>query len=168
MNDAINVEVIEENQTHKMTDRRTTTINYQVPFADTDAMRVVHHANYARYFELARTRFMEVHDRPYIEYMRQELFAAVTRIDTRFYQALRFNDLIQIDCWPRWVKTVSFGFGYSIQREGSQVATGITEHVLVDGEGRPLRLPPEFKTVLRRLMIDVEPGPSGSVPFNHD
>ena len=36
---------------------QTSSIDYRVPFYDTDAMGIVHHANYVRYLELARVAF---------------------------------------------------------------------------------------------------------------
>ena len=33
-------------------------VQYRVPFYDTDAMAIVHHANYVRYLELVRVRFL--------------------------------------------------------------------------------------------------------------
>ena len=50
---------------------RTSRIDYRVPFYDTDAMAVVHHANYVRYLELARVRFLAEHDEPYTRYVEQ-------------------------------------------------------------------------------------------------
>ena len=36
-----------------------TTIMHRVPFFETDAMGIVHHANYVRYLELARVAWMD-------------------------------------------------------------------------------------------------------------
>ena len=40
----------------------TSTVRHRVPFYETDAMAIVHHANYVRYFELARVVWLDEHD----------------------------------------------------------------------------------------------------------
>ena len=55
-----------------------TTLVHEVAFFETDAMGVVHHANYLRFFELARVRWLEEHDRPYLEYVAEDVHLAVT------------------------------------------------------------------------------------------
>ena len=41
------------------------TCRHRVPFYETDAMGIVHHSNYVRYFELARVVWLDEHDVPY-------------------------------------------------------------------------------------------------------
>ena len=43
-------------------------VRHHVPFFETDAMGIVHHANYVRFLELVRVVWMDEHDRPYREY----------------------------------------------------------------------------------------------------
>jgi len=63
---------------------RTSALRYRVPFYDTDAMRVVHHARYVHYLELARIVFLDEHDRPYREYVAEGLHYAVTRVEVLY------------------------------------------------------------------------------------
>ena len=37
-------------------------------------MQVVHHSNYLRYFELARVRWLDEFDEPYLQYIEQDQF----------------------------------------------------------------------------------------------
>ena len=39
-------------------------LHHRVQFFETDAMGIVHHANYVRYLEMARIEWMDLHDRP--------------------------------------------------------------------------------------------------------
>lgn len=128
------------------------TLEYRVPFFDTDAMAIVHHANYVRYLELSRVEFLEKHDEPYTKYMEQGLHVAVIRVETRYHRSLRFNDRVQIACWLDWVKGVSLGFRYALHCEGQLVMTATTDHAVVDLEGRPRRIPKERRDAFRRLM----------------
>lgn len=133
------------------------TLEYRVPFFDTDAMGIVHHANYVRYLELSRVAFLEQHDQPYQRYVDQGLHVAVIRVETRYHRSLRFDDRVQIACWLDWVKGVSLGFRYALHCQGHLVLTATTDHAVVDFQGRPHRIPKERRDAFRRLLV---PGPT--------
>ena len=115
-------------------------------------MQIVHHANYVRYLELARVRMLEEHDAPYREYMALGLHFAVTRCEVSYQLAARFDDELQITCWLRWLRGASLGIGYTIKRDAQIVVCAETDHALVDGAGRPARIPQARRDALRSLL----------------
>ena len=119
----------------------TSRIEYQVPFYDTDAMGVVHHANYVRYLELVRVRFLRDHDQPYQVYVEQGLQFVVTRVDIQLRRATRFDERLEVTCWLERVRAVSLSFGYQIHCGDQLTALGFTEHGLVNREGKLARIP---------------------------
>lgn len=119
----------------------TSSVEYQVPFYDTDAMGVVHHANYVRYLELARVRFLREHDQPYQRYMEQGHQFVVTRVDIQLRRATRFDELLRVTCWLERVRSVSLSFGYHIHCGEQLSALGFTEHGLIDRDGKLTRIP---------------------------
>ena len=139
-----------------LSDCPSVTVAYRIPFYDTDAMGVVHHANYLRYLELARTYFLERFDRPYTEYMEEGVHAAVTRVDARYLQAIRFNDDIRITCWLEWVKTVKLCFHYRLHKDGQLVASALTEHVMINGEGKAIRLSKQWRSLMNPLALNAK------------
>lgn len=121
---------------------KTATISYRVPFYDTDAMRVVHHARYVHYLELARIEYLDLHDRPYREYVAEGLHFAVTGLEVRYQQAARYDDRLQVTCWLSWLKRVSLAIGYAVRRGDELIATATTEHALVSDDGKLVAIPP--------------------------
>ena len=121
---------------------KTATISYRVPFYDTDAMRVVHHARYVHYLELARIEYLDLHDRPYREYVAEGLHFAVTGLEVRYQQAARYDDRLQVTCWLSWLKRVSLAIGYAVRRGEDLIATATTEHALVSDDGNLVAIPP--------------------------
>jgi len=115
-------------------------------------MRVVHHANYVKYLELARVQLLDEHHRPYTEYVAEGLHFAVTRVELDYHQAARFDDRIAVTAWLRWVRGASLGVGYAIARGDELLVSGSTEHVLVDEKGRPRRLPKLHRAELAGLV----------------
>jgi acyl-CoA thioester hydrolase len=130
----------------------TSAVAYRVPFYDTDAMRIVHHANFVRYLELARVRFLEEHLQPYTAFLAQGLHFAVTRCEVEFLSPARFDDALEIRCWLAWARGASLGIGYRVERAGTLLATAATEHALVDDAGHPTRIPAAQREALRELI----------------
>jgi len=119
----------------------TSSVDYRVPFYDTDAMAIVHHANYVRYLELARVRFLEQHDEPYARYVEQGFHVVVTRVELELKRATRFDETLSITCWLEYVRYASLGFGYQIRRADALTALAGTRHAVVNLQGRPARMP---------------------------
>jgi acyl-CoA thioester hydrolase len=134
---------------------RTSRIEYRVPFYDTDAMGVVHHANYVRYLELSRVGFLREHDEPYQHYVAQGYHVVVTRVDIRLRQPSRFDDLLAVTCWLERVRNASLTFGYQIQCAGELISTALTEHGVVNMQGKVVRMPLDRRA---RLLGMVTPG----------
>jgi acyl-CoA thioester hydrolase len=134
---------------------RTSRIEYRVPFYDTDAMGVVHHANYVRYLELSRVGFLREHDEPYQHYVAQGYHVVVTRVDIRLRQPSRFDDVLAVTCWLERVRNASLTFGYQIQCAGELITTALTEHGVVNMQGKVVRMPLDRRA---RLLALVTPG----------
>ena len=122
-----------------------------MPFYETDAMGVVHHANYVHFLELARIDFLDEHDMPYRDYVAQDLHFAVTRIDLRYRRGVGFDESIETTAWVEWVRGASLAIGYELRCSGELVATARTEHAMVDDTGRPVRIPRERRANLAEL-----------------
>lgn len=118
-------------------------LEHRVAFWETDAMGVMHHANYVKLLEMARVLWLGEHDVPYREWVDRERHFAVTRLDVRYRRAVQFHDPLEVAVWLEWVKGASCGIGYEVRTGADLVATALTEHGMVDGTGRPVRIPAE-------------------------
>jgi len=121
----------------------TSTVEHRIAFYETDAMTVVHHANYLHFFERARVEWLQEHDQPYSEYVEQDIHFAVTQAQVNYHRSSRFNDLLRITTWMEWVRGASLSMAYRVERDGELIASGQTEHAAVSGEGRVRRIPRE-------------------------
>ena len=130
----------------------TSVCQYTVPFFDTDAMGVVHHANYVRYLELARIQFLAEHDAPYETYVAMDRHFAVTRCELHYKKPARFADTLEVTCWVTRAGGASLEIAYRLECRGELLASATTEHAMVDGEGRPRRIPRERRENLRKLV----------------
>jgi acyl-CoA thioester hydrolase len=124
------------------------TLQHRVAFYETDAMGIVHHANYVRFLELARVVWMDEHDRPYREYAAEGLHFATTAVELRYHHSAGFDDVLAVTTWLEWVRRASLRMAYEIRRGEQRIASGATEHAMVDLSGRPRGIPPERRAVL--------------------
>lgn len=117
----------------------------RVAFYETDAMGVVHHSNYLKFFEDARVAWLEEHDRLYTEYIAIGRNFAVTRADITYHRSARFHDELEITAALQWVRGASACFVYEIRCDSELVVSGTTEHAMVDTRGRPRRIPKAWR-----------------------
>ena len=125
-----------------------------MPFYETDAMGVVHHSNYVRYLELARIRWMEEHHRPYRDYVAEGRHFATTHVEVDYLKVVRFDEIVEISAWLEWIRGASLRLAYQLTGSQGVVATGATEHAMVDLEGRVRRIAKADRDAMAGLLGD--------------
>ena len=116
----------------------------EVRYQETDAMGVVHHSVYPIWFELARIRGLREEGFAYDVMESKGMQIPVIGIEVNYLKPLKFGDFIDILFDLERESASRFRFVYEIQREGVKIATGITRHVFMNPNGRPMRPPQEF------------------------
>ena len=121
-------------------------------FAETDAMGVVHHGAYIIWFEAARVAWMEAQGVPYAAFAKEGHNFAVTSVHADYRQSIRFGDGVRITTWVSEVRSRQVVFEYEIRRaqDDALAATGRTELVCVDLDGRVSKIPQKTIDGLRR------------------
>jgi acyl-CoA thioester hydrolase len=130
------------------------TAEHRVSFFETDAMAIVHHSNYLRFFELARVAWLQEHDQAYVRYMESGLHFATTRSEVNYHRSSRFDDLLEITTWMQWVRGASLRMDYLIVCDGELIASGMTEHAAVNDDGRVRRIPAERRRNLSEISAE--------------
>lgn len=96
-----------------MTSEHVSTI--RVRYADTDQMRVVHHANYLAYMEEARTVMLEELGSSYADFERSGFGLAVRRVEIRYRAPARYGESVCVrTCVPE-LRKASVLFSYRIE-----------------------------------------------------
>jgi acyl-CoA thioester hydrolase len=125
--------------------RRTATVRFTVPFVDVDAMRMVWHAHYLEYFDLARDRLLcDAGLDLYQVALERGFFFPITRTETKHLRPLRFRD--EALCTATLVVAelrLVFELEIRLAKDGELCAKGRTEQaaVRVADHGLELRLP---------------------------
>jgi acyl-CoA thioester hydrolase len=120
----------------------------RVRYAETDQMGVAYYANYLVWFEVARTDWLRAAGLTYRELEAEGLFLPVIEARCEYRSPARYDDALAVRATARLVSPVRLAFDYDISGPGGGVARGQTVHVLLDGRGRPVRVPPRIKELL--------------------
>lgn len=114
-----------------------------VRFAETDAMGIVHHSNYLIWFEAVRIAWLDAVGAPYAEVAAGGHHFAVTSACVEYRAPARFGDVVRVTGSVAEVRSRKVSFRYVIHNvaTGVLIATGSTEHICVDLQGRMAKIP---------------------------
>lgn len=131
-----------------------------VRFAETDLMGVVHHSSYVVWFEAGRVAWMAAAGMPYAEVAASGHHFAVTAIHAEYRAAARFGDVIRVETRLTRLRSRQVAFAYDVRHATSneRLATGMSEHICVDLDGRMAKIPDD---VITRLIAGAERLASG-------
>src|SRR2546423_15318480 len=113
----------------------------RVRFCETDAMGVVHHASYLAYLEESRVESLRALDRPYHRLRAEGVEFPVVEAALQYRRPLRFDDTVDVGVIVTSAGGATFQMSYLVGCEGETSALGVTVHGVVDGQGRPTRVP---------------------------
>ena len=126
---------------------RKVTIDYRVPYADTDQMGVVYYGNYLALFERARNELMRACGYTYKECEAEGFMLPVVHAEADYRSPARYDDLLEITAWLRAQKGVRIEIACEVRRKGEEkvLVSGFTRHVFVStGDFRPCPPPQRF------------------------
>ena len=117
-------------------------------------MGIAYHGHYLAWCEMARTEHMRSLGVRYRDLEDRGIRLAVVDASVRFAKPARYDDRLLVWAWLTDVGSRRIAFGYRVERpdDGATLATAETSLVSVDGNGRPLRLPPDVLTRLEEPM----------------
>lgn len=122
----------------------------RVRYAETDAQRIVHHANYLLYMEEARTELFRALGIPYTDMEERGFTIVVTRAECSFRAAAVFDDLVRVRVRVEKVRSREVCFEYRLEHDlhSRLLAEGRTRHVFVDASGKIITAPQQVMRAL--------------------
>lgn len=115
---------------------------HTVQYYETDAMAVVHHSNYIRWFEEARLDYLDQSGFPYDGIEQRGLMIPVLSASCEYRQAVRFGETVIIDTKIVEFKGLKFKVAYEVYDEERKVlhARGNTEHCFLNQNFKPVSI----------------------------
>ena len=125
-------------------------IKVRVIYGDTDAMGIVYHGNYLRWFEAGRTELFRALGIVYRDLEARGYYLPLTQSYCHYHAPARYDDVIVVETaiaeWGR----ASIRFNYVIWDEGKtkRLVEGYTHHAFTNAGGRVVRAPGEIITLI--------------------
>ena len=122
----------------------------KIYYEDTDCGGVVYYANYFKYFERARTEYLESHGLSVPDLHRQGIVFVVTETHASFKSPARYGDILVIDTIISATRKSVLTFSHIVREQRSQriIVEGAASLAMTNGQGKVKRIPLEFLEAL--------------------
>ena len=119
---------------------------HKAQYYETDQMKVVHHSNYIRWFEEARTDFMNQVNAPYAKMEEDGIIVPVLSVECDYQSMTHFEDIVEIFTWVEQFNGIRMKFSYEIRdkKTGQIRVTGKTSHCFLDREYQLMSIKKKF------------------------
>lgn len=134
---------------------KTYTYVHKTQYYETDQMGVIHHSNYIRWFEEARTHFLEEIGYSYQRIEKElKLMSPVLEIGCQYRSMVYFGDTVDISLRVEACNGIRATFAYEIRDHETQElrTTGFSKHCFLNESCRPISLKkdqPELFSILK-------------------
>ena len=115
----------------------------RVEYHHTDQMGIVHHSNYVKFFEFARTEWLRAVGLTYAEMERRGVMMPIVEVQVKYRQPAYYDELIRVRAIVEEMPMARMTFKYEIYGEDDRpIATGLTTLGFIDSvTRRPQRVP---------------------------
>jgi len=115
----------------------------RVIYADTDAMGIVYHANYMKWFEIGRSELMREIGVVYSALEAQGYNLPVIEMGCHYLLPARYDEIVVVETEITTIRRASIRFDYVILDEKKErvLAEGFTLHPFTSNEGKIVRVP---------------------------
>ena len=131
----------------------TNKTSIRVRFSEVDAMQVVWHGEYVRYFEDGREAFGRHYGIGYTNIVDEGYLVPIVELNVYFKQSLKFGETATVETRYIPCEAAKILFEYTIYRDYDQavMATGSSVQVFLDKQTQQLELNnPEFYTLWKK------------------
>ena len=130
----------------------------RVLYADTDAMGVVYHTNYIRWFEHGRNELMRQLGVAYTELEKLNLNLPLTKVCCNYLMSARYDQFLTVETKFDYIKRASIRFNSQIWDENREklLVEGYTIHACTNNEGKIRRIPQLLLDLINKYNIKGE------------
>ncbi|MBN7773521.1 acyl-CoA thioesterase [Clostridium aminobutyricum] len=129
----------------------------RVIYADTDAMGIVYHTNYIKWFEAGRNEYLRQIGYPYSRLEEEGVWLPVAAVNCEYKAPARYDDILLIQTGVAEMKAATVIIKYEIYNKetGELLVTGNSKHAITDPQLKPIRLKKVNPDLFERIMSDI-------------
>lgn len=130
--------------------------HFPVRYYETDQMAIVHHSNYIRYFECARTEMLIALDYPIEAIEADGVVMPVVSVTCKYKHSAKMGDVLRVVCMIDKVPLAKLPIHEEVyNQDGVLCAEGVVTIGFLDKvTGRPVACPPKFTKILEERIND--------------
>ena len=129
----------------------------RVIYADTDAMGIVYHTNYIKWFECGRNEYLRQIGYPYSRLEEEGVWLPVAAVNCEYKAPAKYDDILLIQTSVGELKAATVIMKYEILNKttGELLVTGSTKHAITDPKLTPIRLKKANPGLFERIAADL-------------
>lgn len=129
---------------------RRDTIEIRIYYEDTDCGGVVYYANYLKYFERARTEYLETRGYSVAGLMKQDIIFVVVHAEVDYCSPGRYGETLTVETSVSDITGATMTFSHVVREKisGRMVVKGSARLAATDVDGKARRLDRALITVL--------------------
>jgi acyl-CoA thioester hydrolase len=118
----------------------------KVRFSEVDALKIVWHGNYIKYFEEGREAFGKKYGIDYLTIQQQGLLTPIVHVQCDYKRPLEYGDIALVETVFNDQEAAKICFGFTIRKKssGEIAATGSSIQVFLDHQRQLLLTPPVY------------------------
>lgn len=126
-------------------------MDIRIYYEDTDCGGVVYYANYLKFFERARTHYLEDRGKKVVDLLKEGTQFLVVHAEVDYRSPARYGEILSVETSVPQVGTASVTFAHVVRERKSRrvVVEGSAKLVTVDLRGKVKRLPKSLVAVLK-------------------
>ena len=130
--------------------------NIPVRYYETDQMAIVHHSNYIRYFECARTEMLIALDYPIEAIEADGVVMPVVSVTCKYKHSAKMGDVLRVACMIDKVPLAKLPIREEVyNQDGVLCAEGVVTIGFLDKvTGRPVACPKKFTEIPSKRIND--------------
>lgn len=131
----------------------------RIYYEDTDCGGVIYYANYLKYFERARTEYLEMRGYSVAELMKQSIIFVVVHAEVDYCSPGRYGETLVIETDVGDVTRAALTFSHVVREKvsGRVVVKGSARLAATDGNGKVTRLDRDMVAALQSATHSTEP-----------
>lgn len=124
-------------------------LEHVVQYYETDQMQVVHHSNYVRWFEEARTHWMDQAGMSYARMEELGIIIPVLTVSAKYVKMCRFGERVLVDLTVEEFNGIKAAFSYQVREADTWElrCTGTSSHCFLDRNNRPMSLKKKYPDI---------------------
>lgn len=118
----------------------------RVIYADTDALGIVYHTNYIKWFEVGRGELMRELGVPYSQIENMGYYLPLTEVNCHYLHPARYDQIVLIETQIIFMTRASIKFKFLIwdEKQEKTLAEGESVHACINKQGKIVRIPREI------------------------